>query len=282
VASFDDALEAACRAWAPRFGAPLPSVARGLAREVLLVALTGCPVGPGLADCAAAVGVLRAHEGHDAASVVEDVYALRPLCGGAVGDALEVAVRAAVAAWSAERARPGTPTRDRLTGLLERPVFDEALAHEVAGAARHGAPALLVVDLDGLVGFTQRHGHLAGDLHLVRLAEVLTAASRRSDVLARLSVDQLGVLLPRTDVARATVVARRVLARTQSDARTAELATPGSTAELPRLSVGIGWLPAPRSAGEVVDSAEAALRQARSLGGWVVETPPAAQPEAVA
>jgi diguanylate cyclase (GGDEF)-like protein len=273
VGSFDDALAEVCRRWVGRFGEPLPAVATSVAREVLLVSLTGCPVGAGLRDAAAALGVLRAHEGVECSVVVEDVYVLRPLVGGAVGEALEVAVSAAVAAFCAERARPGVVTRDRLTGLLERPVFEEALAHEVAAAARHGAPALVVVDLDGLVGFAAEHGQLAGDLHVVRLAEVLTAASRRSDVLARVSVDQLAVLLPRTDAARAVVVARRVLARAQADARTAELATPGSTASLPRLSVGVGWVPAPRTPGELVDSAEASLRTARELGGWVVEAP---------
>ncbi|MDP3711215.1 MAG: GGDEF domain-containing protein [Mycobacteriales bacterium] len=263
----DDALDDVLARWGDRFGSPVPEVARDLARELVLVELTGCEPSEALRLAAGALGVLRAHEGHDAAALVEDLYSVRPLVFGdhSGWPALELAVRTAVAAHSAERAGPVPRTRDPLTGLLDRAVFEEALAHEVVAAARHGAPALVVVDLDGLLGFAETHGHLAGDLHLVRVAELLTASSRRSDVLARLGADQLAVLLPRTDLARGLVVARRVMARAQSDARAA-----GATA-LPRLSIGVGWIAAPRTSGELLAAAEDALRRARGQGGWVVE-----------
>lgn len=261
----DDALDGVLARWGARFGSPVPEVAREVARELVLVELTGCPPAEALRLAAGALGLLRAHEGHDAATVVEDLYALRPLVGGGVDAALELAVRAAVAAHCAERAGPLPRTRDPLTGLLDRAVFEEALSHEVAAAARHGAPALVVVDLDGLLAYAEAHGHLAGDLHVVRVAELLTASSRRSDVLARLGADQLAVLLPRTDLARGMVVARRVLARAQSDARAAGPTT------LPRLSIGVGWVAGPRTAGELLGAAEDALRRARGQGGWVVE-----------
>lgn len=162
-------------------------------------------------------------------------------------------------------------TRDPLTGLLSRPVFEEALRHEVASAQRHGPPALLVADLDGLTGWMQAQGHLAGDLLLVRTAEILTRSSRRSDVLGRLGVDQLALLLPRTDLARGLVVARRVLARARADARAAERARPGAGAGLPRLSVALAHLPEPQSVAELLEVTDVALERARRAGGGVVE-----------
>ena len=167
---------------------------------------------------------------------------------------------------------PARPvTRDRLTGMLTRPVFEEALAHEVASASRHGAPSLLVADLDGLTAWTEAQGHLAADLLVVRLAEILTRSSRRSDVMGRLGVDQLAVLLPRTEAARGLVVARRVLARALADVRQAERTRPGSTVAHPSLSIGLGHLPEPGNFNELLQATESALLRARQAGGGVIE-----------
>ena len=162
-------------------------------------------------------------------------------------------------------------TRDPLTGVLSRPVLEEALAHEVASAARHGAPCLLVADLDGLTGWIERQGHLAADLLVVRLTEILTRSSRRSDVLGRLGVDQLALVLPRTDAARGMVVARRVLARALADLRIAERAKPGTMSNHPLLSVALVHLSEPGSVGDLLAAADVALERARRAGGRVVE-----------
>ncbi len=279
-----DVVQQVAAAWGRRFGDPLPWVAGELLRSVVLSVEVDAPPSVSLVEAAAGLGVLRAQQGHDAATVVEDVLSLRgpveQLVGGAPGrltEALELAVRAGVSAVTTELAAAAAapsaaPTRDPLTGLLSRAVLVEALTHEVLAAARHGAPSLVVLDLDGLTRFMEVHGHLAGDLHLVRTAEIVVAASRRSDVLGRLGVDQVAVVLPRTDLTRALVVARRVLARSLADARAGERADPGSTVAAPLLSVGVGWLPAPESAEEVLDAAEQALQRARQAGGRVVET----------
>ena len=267
--------------WGRRFGDPVPWVATELLRGVLLSVAADTAPSVGVAEAAAGLGVLRARQGHEAATVVEDLLALRTDVEAAGGtgprlwECLEHALRAGVGALTTERALPPAataPTRDLLTGLLSRSVLEEQLTHEVLAAARHGAPSLVVVDLDGLTRFMEVQGHLAGDLQLVRATEILLAASRRSDVAARLGVDQLAVVLPRTDLTRALVVARRVLARSLADARAGERADPGSQVDAPRLSVGVGWLPAPASAGEVLDAAEQALQRARQAGGRVVET----------
>ncbi|MCW2777106.1 MAG: putative sensory protein of a two component system [Frankiales bacterium] len=270
-------------AWGARFGDPVPWVAGELLRGVLLSAAADAPPSVGLAEAAAGLGVLRAQQGHDAAALVEDLLSLRaPLeqaAGGPVPrltSCLEQALRSGVGALTTERAAPTAgshaPTRDPLTGLLTRAVLVEHLTHEVLSAARYGAPSLVVLDLDGLTRFMDVHGHLAGDLHLLRTAEILVAASRRSDLLARLGVDQVALVLPRTDLTRALVVARRVLARSLADARAGERAEPGSTLEAPRLSVGVGWLSAPASAADLLDAAQQALGHARRAGGRVVET----------
>lgn len=262
-------------AWSGRTGTAASGVGTALLRAVLVALLADAPPGVAVQEAAGGLGVLRAWSGGSPGALAEEVLALRAvlrplLPSGAdarLGDCLDLAVPAAVAAHAREQAPAGSGgTRDALTGLLSRPVFGEAVAHEVEAARRHGAPSVVVAELDGLVPWTERHGNLAGDLHVVRLVQAVRDSSRRSDVACRLSADSVGLLLPRTGLDRALVVAQRVLVRGSG----AGLSGTGADAGLPRLHVGLAFLPEPRSAEAVLAEAERTLREARRAGGGQV------------
>jgi diguanylate cyclase (GGDEF)-like protein len=121
---------------------------------------------------------------------------------------------------------------DALTGLGNRRAFDEALATEVARAARHGRPLSLVVcDLDQFKTINDRHGHLAGDACLRQVAAVVTDTLRRPDACFRWGGDEFAVLLADTEADGARLVAKRI-----SSAITATCRAPSGRP----MSVGIG------------------------------------------
>jgi len=121
---------------------------------------------------------------------------------------------------------------DALTGLGNRRAFDEALATEVARAARNGRPLSLVVcDLDQFKAINDRHGHLAGDACLRQVAAVVTDTLRRPDACFRWGGDEFAVLLADTAPDGARFVASRVASAIASTCR----APSGRP-----LSVGIG------------------------------------------
>jgi diguanylate cyclase (GGDEF)-like protein len=102
--------------------------------------------------------------------------------------------------------------RDPLTGLANRRAFDEMFDEELYRAIRTQRPlALVLVDLDGLKGINDDHGHAAGDIALKRVAEVL-CLNRRTDRCARLGGDEFAVLLSDTDARAAAQVAQRLCA----------------------------------------------------------------------
>jgi diguanylate cyclase (GGDEF)-like protein len=68
----------------------------------------------------------------------------------------------------------------------------------------------LAIDLDGLKGVNDTHGHPAGDDVLRAVAMVLTTSLRVSDTAARFGGDEFGVILPQTSEARAVQVAQRL------------------------------------------------------------------------
>jgi diguanylate cyclase (GGDEF)-like protein len=100
---------------------------------------------------------------------------------------------------------------DPLTGCLNRRGFDQALAREVARAARSGSVlALLALDLDHFKLVNDTHGHLAGDEVLRATGALLNRACRGGDVVARTGGEEFAVLLPDTDAAGAFQFASRL------------------------------------------------------------------------
>ena len=85
---------------------------------------------------------------------------------------------------------------DPLTGLFNRRGFERALERALAYVRRYGATAALVyIDLDRFKPINDRHGHAAGDWVLGRVARLVGAHVRASDVVGRIGGDELVVLL---------------------------------------------------------------------------------------
>ena len=101
---------------------------------------------------------------------------------------------------------------DGLTGVFNRRRFDEQLAVEWQRAARAAAPlALLMIDVDCFKRYNDRHGHLAGDDALRRVAMAIRAGLLRpGDLVARYGGEEFAALLPGCDLEGAGIVALRV------------------------------------------------------------------------
>lgn len=106
--------------------------------------------------------------------------------------------------------------RDLLTGLYNHRAFQERLREEASRSQRHGTPlALLVCDLDNFSAVNRDVGHQVGDEILRRVAAILSDGDppprgRTSDVVARLSGEEFGVVLPETHKAGALTKALRI------------------------------------------------------------------------
>ena len=87
-------------------------------------------------------------------------------------------------------------THDALTGVANRDDLLERLRVRLALDTRHSRPAgLLFLDVDNLKAVNDDHGHHVGDAVLVAVAQRLTAAVRREDLVARLSGDEFVVMV---------------------------------------------------------------------------------------
>ncbi len=101
---------------------------------------------------------------------------------------------------------------DTLTGLANRALFADRLKHALKRVDRHGAVALLCLDLDGFKNINDTLGHSSGDKLLVEISKRLCAAVRSEDTVARLGGDEFLILIEDLrDASLASHVAEKIL-----------------------------------------------------------------------
>jgi diguanylate cyclase (GGDEF)-like protein len=100
---------------------------------------------------------------------------------------------------------------DGLTGVFNHRRFQEAMQSELLRADRHRRPvSVLMVDVDFFKKVNDALGHPAGDELLRRLAQVLGADLRQTDLIARYGGEEFAVILPETTKTEAMQVAERM------------------------------------------------------------------------
>lgn len=150
---------------------------------------------------------------------------------------------------------------DALTGLPNRALFDELVAHQMAAARRAGQTlALLAIDLDGFKEVNDGHGHAAGDVVLKAAAHRIADVVRRgSDVVSRRGGDEFCVLLNGVTVLDAEQVAAKLVAALSEP-------VPGIAARV-SASIGVAFHAGSGETPEaLLERADAALYQAKDAG----------------
>lgn len=177
-------------------------------------------------------------------------------------------VGTAVARWRADEEIARLGLYDPLTGLANRPLFENRLEQAVERSRRgHGESGLLLVDLDGFSKLNDGFGHRTGDEVLVGAGARLRGALPVDATAGRLAGDHFAVLLPGVgsdsellDVARRINVALRepMLAGGR------ELTTTASIGAM-MTELGVG------NAAEHMRTVSAAAIRARERGGGRAE-----------
>jgi len=106
-------------------------------------------------------------------------------------------------------------TVDPVTGVANRRSFDRTMDRVWRSCRRQRLEvALLMIDVDFFKAYNDRLGHPAGDKCLKQVARGLAAALMRpDDFLARYGGEEFAVILPRTGLDGACVVAERLKER---------------------------------------------------------------------
>jgi diguanylate cyclase (GGDEF)-like protein/PAS domain S-box-containing protein len=152
---------------------------------------------------------------------------------------------------------------DSLTGLPNRTLFHQRLAHALSIAERPGRSLeILFLDLDRFKEINDTLGHATGDLVLKETAERLQSILRESDTVARLGGDEFVVLVENVDEPhRGGTIAAKILAA---------LAPPFMRDRHPlhiTTSIGISSFPTDgKDAGTLLKKADIAMYRAKESG----------------
>jgi diguanylate cyclase (GGDEF)-like protein len=148
---------------------------------------------------------------------------------------------------------------DPLTRLANSRAFAEEFAAEGARRARMGySGALLLLDCDRFKEVNDRHGHVAGDRTLCRIAEILSANLREVDTSARLGGDEFAALLSGPFDGATLAIGERIRSAVAADDATETT-----------VSIGIVELPADASIAleTAISAADRAMYRSKAEGG---------------
>ncbi|MET0605031.1 MAG: GGDEF domain-containing protein [Beijerinckiaceae bacterium] len=154
---------------------------------------------------------------------------------------------------------------DDLTKLWNRRHFDSviaALLGQVQKAQR--SLALLMLDIDHFKRFNDLHGHQTGDQVLKLVAGTVLSHLRDETTAARYGGEEIAILLPDHDLARATRVAETI----RIELRSRELVKRLNGEKLGRVTVSVGLaLAKPHdTVAAFIDRADRCLMQAKAHG----------------
>lgn len=150
--------------------------------------------------------------------------------------------------------------RDRLTGAYNRIFIDEYLASQMRCIKRYGdAIAILLLDIDSFRVINEKLGRVTGDAALKEFVSIIVSHVRDSDLVARTGGEEFTVLLPRTSLDHALLVAEK-LGEAVASSRL------GTVPWQVTMCAGVGMLAAGDTLETVLSRVDAALAAAKSAG----------------
>jgi len=100
---------------------------------------------------------------------------------------------------------------DVLTNLLTRRAFNELLAEEFSYAQQHSNTLCCVlIDIDNFKSINDQYGHHSGDKVLESFASTSKKNLRESDFIGRWGGDEFVLILPKTELDQAVMIAERL------------------------------------------------------------------------
>lgn len=111
-------------------------------------------------------------------------------------------------------------TRDPLTGVFNRKMFEYLVEEHMKNAEEDAQSTLIVLDIDNFKQINDQFGHMEGDRVLKQLSDVLMTTFRRKDILGRFGGDEFMIFLK--NVSNREIVERRISELCQTFAKVNE------------------------------------------------------------
>ena len=152
---------------------------------------------------------------------------------------------------------------DPLTGRHNRRYIEDYLARELELANRTGDPlSILMIDLDHFKEYNDTYGHIAGDVALKELGDILVQTVRKTDVVARYGGEEWIICLSHTDKEGGAMIAEKLRKAVEKNIFMLK-------GQDTRITVSIGVATAPEDGSDyvvIVEAADTAMYLAKASG----------------
>ncbi len=246
------------RTTAELIGADCTTLVHEEDREAFLRALVVVPAGED--------GTVHARAAHGDGSVLHVEGTVTNLVGDPAVNGLVITLRDVTARVTLERELTHQAFHDSLTGLANRQLFTNRLAHalEARGAAARQL-VVLFCDLDEFKNINDSVGHAVGDRVLTEVARRVQDVVGLGDTAARLGGDEFAILLEGADLEQAVAFADRI-----QQVLTTPFVVDGQSL-IVRASIGLAAAePGELSASDVLRNADVAMYLAKGRGKGTV------------
>jgi diguanylate cyclase (GGDEF)-like protein len=151
---------------------------------------------------------------------------------------------------------------DELTQVYNYRFLKTALRREIKRALRYRQDlSVIMIDVDNLKSYNDRHGHLRGSYLLREMAGLLAAQVRSWDLVAKYGGDEFTIILPQTPMEGALAAAERVRGAIESHA------FPLVPAGTITISLGVATFPHDAESGStLIRASDRALYLAKRMG----------------
>jgi diguanylate cyclase (GGDEF)-like protein len=187
----------------------------------------------------------------------DDVTTLRMFAAGAA-----LALERERALDSAE-AHAHAAAIDPVSGVFNRRYLQVRLGEELQRSRRHEIPlALLLIDIDDFKIVNDSYGHLAGDVVLRDVAEILRRSVRVFDVCARFGGEEFVIIMPGSTADSAMRIAERIRERIEEYRPSDRLLSSMRIT----VSIGLAVSDLGTTVGQLLTQADRALYSAKHAG----------------
>ncbi len=154
---------------------------------------------------------------------------------------------------------------DSKTGLWNAGHFTKLFTTEMERAKRFSHPlAIIMSDLDLLRNINNTYGHLAGDVVLASVGQIIRSVTREYDIAARFGGEEFAIAMPETELTEAIAIAerlRQMVEATGFEVRTSEAPIHAT------MSFGVACFPGDAAMpNDLIHQADIAVYQAKLKG----------------
>jgi len=156
---------------------------------------------------------------------------------------------------------------DGLTGLYTRRYFFERVKEEINRYIADNIPLVMaMLDLDDFKKINDTYGHLAGDMLLRQIANMLRKRFRELDILARYGGEEFVILISHTDIDKAKSLFEEIRQKIEDEKFFIPIESYNPVSVKQTISIGLTQIKENKNIHDIVKEADTALYKAKKEG----------------